>query len=107
MTTAAGCTSNRLILKPKEGGKRKVFRRIANGEEQRYGVPTRARCHDCGVLDGKFHHPGCDWEECPCCRHQLISCSCNDRAYVQEGAPYDADYRRWMEEDDECDPPDR
>lgn len=35
-------------------------------------------CHDCGVTTGDFHKDGCDWEECPNCGRQLISCDCND-----------------------------
>ena len=36
------------------------------------------RCHDCGILNvpGHLHHLGCDIERCPCCKGQLISCSC-------------------------------
>ena len=34
------------------------------------------KCHDCGVTNGKIHHPGCDMERCPRCDGQLISCGC-------------------------------
>lgn len=37
------------------------------------------KCHDCGVTDGNYHHPGCDVERCPRCRGQLISCGCLDK----------------------------
>jgi hypothetical protein len=35
-------------------------------------------CSDCGVKNGGFHHPGCDREQCPRGRGQLISCNCFD-----------------------------
>jgi len=35
-------------------------------------------CHDCRVKAGGFHHPGCDMEQCPRCKGQLISCGCLD-----------------------------
>jgi hypothetical protein len=34
------------------------------------------RCGDCNVKEGGYHHFGCDLEECPVCRTQLISCDC-------------------------------
>ena len=38
------------------------------------------RCHDCDALPGHYHHPGCDWEECPRCHGQLIGCDCDPEA---------------------------
>jgi hypothetical protein len=34
------------------------------------------RCHDCGIKHGNYHHDGCDVEQCPRCKEQLISCAC-------------------------------
>jgi len=34
------------------------------------------QCHDCGVINKQFHHPGCDMETCINCNGQLISCDC-------------------------------
>ena len=39
-----------------------------------HSIISKPVCHDCGVGKGQFHHPGCDMEECPICRGQLISC---------------------------------
>ena len=36
------------------------------------------RCHDCGIVHGNYHHPGCDVERCPNCEGQLIACGCYD-----------------------------
>jgi hypothetical protein len=61
--------------------------RIPFGKETRYaGLKKRGirlpmandagRCHDCNVKAGKFHHPGCDVEECAKCGQQRIGCDC-------------------------------
>ena len=33
-------------------------------------------CHDCLVVKGQLHVPGCDVERCPACGNQCISCEC-------------------------------
>jgi len=40
-----------------------------------YGDESQ-RCHDCNVMRGGKHHPGCDMERCPKCLGQIISCGC-------------------------------
>lgn len=40
------------------------------------GWKASARCGDCGVLPGRYHHPGCDVQQCPVCRGQMIGCGC-------------------------------
>jgi hypothetical protein len=53
-----------------------MIARIPYGKEAgRKASPNRA-CHDCAVAFGQFHVPGCDWEQCPRCGGQLISCDC-------------------------------
>lgn len=37
-------------------------------------VDDKPRCADCGVTEGGLHHPRCDWERCPICDGQLLSC---------------------------------
>lgn len=36
-------------------------------------------CHDCNVLPGGLHHPGCDMETCPFCGGQAFICDCELR----------------------------
>ena len=43
-----------------------------------YSDYSSGRCHNCNVLPGQYHHPGCDMEICPRCGGQLISCGCLD-----------------------------
>lgn len=39
-----------------------------------YLAPSDNLCHDCQVERGELHAKGCDVEQCPVCKHQLIGC---------------------------------
>jgi hypothetical protein len=69
METAISCVVDVLHKK----GRRFPLPCFGGGSKQR---STGDRCGDCGVLRGGWHHPGCDLQRCPACRHQLISCGC-------------------------------
>jgi hypothetical protein len=66
MLEATSCIVDALIL---DG--RRYARDRARGPFGKGG-----RCPDCGVADRGYHHLGCDLEDCPRCRRQLLSCGC-------------------------------
>lgn len=68
MQTAATCTVEAMH---RDG---KCIEMIPWGKER--GRKTTARCGDCNVTRGGFHHPGCDMQRCPLCRRQMVSCGC-------------------------------
>jgi ppGpp synthetase/RelA/SpoT-type nucleotidyltranferase len=67
----------------------KSYRRVLFGDEP---GPThgdnRFACHDCAVVRGQFHVPGCDVEACPVCGGQSIACDCprDEDAEEESGA---------------------
>jgi hypothetical protein len=68
ISTTTSCTGNEIVDFP-DGTRLEAIL---------FESDDRDRCHDCNVLVGGFHHPGCDTEECPKCHGQLISCGCLD-----------------------------
>ncbi|MBU5673269.1 hypothetical protein [Paenibacillus brevis] len=52
------------------------YKRIKYGDEpNNWG--KHDRCPDCAVRKGLYHALNCDWELCPKCGGQAISCNCN------------------------------
>ena len=51
--------------------------RVRYGAEQTDWDAATLACHDCRVLHGELHVPGCDVEECPVCAGQVFMCECS------------------------------
>ncbi len=51
--------------------------RVRFGAEREDWGADRGPCHDCGVIKGEFHVPGCDVERCPVCDGQSGGCDCD------------------------------
>lgn len=50
--------------------------RVRYGDEtEDWGANTHP-CHDCRVVKGEYHVPGCDAEQCPVCGDVIFSCDC-------------------------------
>lgn len=56
----------------------KSYPKIPYGSET-FRNPSEAErgpCRHCGTIKGKFHTHACDYEQCPKCGWQLMSCDC-------------------------------
>ena len=47
--------------------------------------PNGGLCPDCSAADGEYHKLGCDWERCPVCGLQLLSCGHANQVRVLTG----------------------
>jgi hypothetical protein len=54
------------------------YRRVLFGKESFLGpdVAESGPCRHCGTIKGKLHFQGCDYEQCPKCGLQQMSCAC-------------------------------
>ena len=54
------------------------YQRLPFGEEWFLSpqVAAAGPCRHCGTIRGKLHDPSCDYEQCPKCGQQLMSCDC-------------------------------
>jgi hypothetical protein len=55
-----------------------LYPRLPYGLET-FRNPTEAghrSCRHCGAVKGQLHEPLCDYEECPVCGEQVMSCDC-------------------------------
>lgn len=54
----------------------KEMQRVRYGAEKAEWGADEKPCHDCGVIKGELHVPGCDVECCPSCGGQIFGCEC-------------------------------
>lgn len=62
------------------------YRRIPYGSEK-FREPFEAsgrHCRHCNTIFGKLHEPLCDYEECPKCHWQVMSCDCEFPEFEDE-----------------------
>ena len=62
-----------------------VTARTRYGDEADDCGADRGPCHDCAVIKGQLHVPGCDVERCPVCEGQAMGCDCENDEFGDDG----------------------
>jgi hypothetical protein len=68
------------------------LKRVPYGGEFGLEWTPKIACGDCGVLPGQYHVRSCDFESCPACGLQALSCPCT-KTYLSE-----EEYKTWVKE---------
>jgi hypothetical protein len=64
-----------------------LYPRVPYGDET-FRDPSEARkklCRHCGAVKGQLHEPLCDYEQCPVCGGQVMSCDCG--IFTEDAVP--------------------
>lgn len=56
--------------------RRRLFERIAFGQDYAGKETDAASCRDCAAARGQLHVPVCCQEQCPRCGGQVLGCDC-------------------------------
>lgn len=74
MSMTDTCDANK--FKSFEDGTRMLSSTNFNFSDDSTEKDSDKRCCDCGIKYGGYHHVGCQYECCPKCGGQWISCGC-------------------------------
>ena len=83
---------NNAYKRIKYGDEDKFYNYKFNTNDSYYSIDCKY-CGDCGAKKGEIHLDGCDWEMCPICGHQLISCDCEWGEYISDDYLLENDIR--------------
>ena len=83
---------NKAYMRIKYGDEEKFYNYKFNKNDSYYASDYKY-CGNCGVKKGEIHLDECDWEVCPICGHQLISCDCRWSDYVSDDYLFENDVK--------------
>jgi hypothetical protein len=66
--------------------------RVPFGKEEGLQWTPKQACRDCGALPGQYHVRNCDFESCPACGLQALTCPCASTYLTND------EYEAWLKE---------